>query len=125
MSSPVVTTQEVESVALLNLHKPAHVAIPLAQTKHRFDIISKWNIPAGSRVLELGCGQGDCTAVLAHIVGPKGHVTAIDPGPIDTYGKKDPIWLIAMHSYPFLNQGAPIHLPNANPISLLVCLGHA
>lgn len=82
----MVTTQDVESVALLNLHHPDHKAIPLAQTGHRFEILSKWNIPPGSSVLEIGCGQGDCTAILAYIVGPEGHVTAVDPGPIDTYG---------------------------------------
>jgi predicted methyltransferase len=88
MLGSAVTAQDVESVAQLTLHHPAHKAIPVSQTKHRFEILSRWNIPSGSRVLELGCGQGDCTAVLAHIVGPTGHVTAVDPGPINTYGKQ-------------------------------------
>ncbi|KAK0471506.1 S-adenosyl-L-methionine-dependent methyltransferase [Armillaria novae-zelandiae] len=52
---------------------------------HRFAILSKLDIPKGSKVLELGCGQGDCTAVLAELVGPNGRVTAVDPGSLD-YG---------------------------------------
>ncbi|KAF8591309.1 S-adenosyl-L-methionine-dependent methyltransferase [Ramaria rubella] len=82
----MVTEEEIQSVATLNLHDPASAAIPLAQTKHRFDIVSGWDISPGSRILELGCGQGDCTTVLSHVVGPNGHVTAVDPGPIETYG---------------------------------------
>jgi len=35
--------------------------------------------------MEIGCGQGDCTAVLATVVGETGHVTALDPAPPD-YG---------------------------------------
>lgn len=31
------------------------------------------------RILELGCGQGDMTTVLADAVGPTGHITATDP----------------------------------------------
>jgi len=36
-------------------------------------------------VLEVGCGQGDMTIVLAELLGPEGRVTAIDPAPLD-YG---------------------------------------
>jgi Methyltransferase domain len=38
--------------------------------------------------LEIGCGQGDCTEVLAEAVGPTGHVDAIDPAPLD-YGSPE------------------------------------
>ncbi|KAK0209899.1 S-adenosyl-L-methionine-dependent methyltransferase [Armillaria fumosa] len=62
-----------------------HFQAQLQSTEHRFAILSKWDIPNGSKVLELGCGQGDCTAVLAELVGPNGHVTAVDPGSLD-YG---------------------------------------
>jgi SAM-dependent methyltransferase len=37
-----------------------------------------WGIPPGARVLEIGCGQGDTTAVLADAVGPDGRVVAVD-----------------------------------------------
>lgn len=33
----------------------------------------------------LGCGQGDMTAAIAALVGEQGHVTAVDPAPLD-YG---------------------------------------
>ncbi|MBS1701481.1 MAG: class I SAM-dependent methyltransferase [Armatimonadetes bacterium] len=48
------------------------------QTAHRRRMLETWSIPAGSKVLEVGCGQGDMTAVLMEAVGPDGHVTAVD-----------------------------------------------
>ncbi|GJE99958.1 S-adenosyl-L-methionine-dependent methyltransferase [Phanerochaete sordida] len=75
-----------EDVAALSLHTPKQLAVQLAQTEHRIALLDLWGINLqGARVLELGCGQGDCTAVLAEAVGPDGHVTAIDPGAL-TYG---------------------------------------
>jgi predicted methyltransferase len=56
------------------------------QMDHRLDLISFWGISPGSRVLEIGCGQGDCTVVLADAVGESGHVDAVDPGAPD-YGR--------------------------------------
>jgi Methylase involved in ubiquinone/menaquinone biosynthesis len=47
--------------------------------------LNKWNIPFGSKILEIGCGQGDFTLVAAYMVGDQGHVTGIDPAPLD-YG---------------------------------------
>ncbi|MCC6791483.1 MAG: class I SAM-dependent methyltransferase [Thermomicrobiales bacterium] len=49
-----------------------------AQTRYRMALAKQWRIPPGARVLEIACGQGDMTAVLANAVGPDGHVTAID-----------------------------------------------
>jgi len=57
----------------------------MAQMAHRLSLLSYWSIHPGSRVLEIGCGQGDTTIVLADAVGPTGHVDAIDPGD-PTYG---------------------------------------
>ncbi|WP_054703804.1 class I SAM-dependent methyltransferase [Bacillus sp. JCM 19041] len=48
------------------------------QTEHRLKLAAYWGIEEGSRVLEIGCGQGDMTAVLADIVGKNGFVHAID-----------------------------------------------
>lgn len=50
----------------------------LSQTRHRAALVAGWNIAPGSTVLELGCGQGDMTAVLAEAVGPEGRVVAVD-----------------------------------------------
>ncbi|MEV7174188.1 methyltransferase domain-containing protein [Streptomyces sp. NPDC093224] len=52
--------------------------IQLSQTRHRAALVAGWHIAPGSRVLELGCGQGDMTAVLAEAVGPAGRVVAVD-----------------------------------------------
>ncbi|KAF2026061.1 S-adenosyl-L-methionine-dependent methyltransferase [Setomelanomma holmii] len=73
------------SIARLSLHDPTHFSIPLSQTLHRLELLQHWNMPTGSKVLELGCGQGDCTTVLAHAVGEQGSVVAVDPADLD-YG---------------------------------------
>lgn len=52
--------------------------IQLSQTRHRAALVASWQIAPGSTVLELGCGQGDMTVVLAEAVGPEGRVTALD-----------------------------------------------
>jgi SAM-dependent methyltransferase len=64
---------------------PDHVGIEIGQAAHRINMVNSWQIPPGSRVLEIGCGQGTCTAVLAEAVGPQGHVDAVDPASPD-YG---------------------------------------
>ncbi|BBI35472.1 class I SAM-dependent methyltransferase [Cohnella abietis] len=52
--------------------------IQRVQTEHRIKLAELWDIKAGSRVLEIGCGQGDTTAVLAYLVGDNGLVHGID-----------------------------------------------
>lgn len=56
------------------------------QMDHRLALLSFWSIKPGSRVLELGCGQGECTVALADAVGSEGFVDAVDPGSPD-YGR--------------------------------------
>lgn len=48
------------------------------QTEHRVKLAQFWEIRNGSRILEIGCGQGDTTAVLAHFVGESGSVHGVD-----------------------------------------------
>ncbi|KAH8176496.1 methyltransferase domain-containing protein [Sarocladium implicatum] len=64
---------------------PNGLDIEVAQVEHRIEIINSWRIKPGSRVLEVGCGQGTCTTVLAEFVGPNGHVDAFDNASLD-YG---------------------------------------
>ncbi|MCJ1432468.1 hypothetical protein MMC27_001825 [Xylographa pallens] len=73
---------------LTSLYIDPDKQLPVAQTQclHRIHIIQDiWAIPAGSKVLEIGPGQGDCTLVLAAAVGEHGHVDAVDPCDLD-YG---------------------------------------
>ena len=64
---------------------PVFLDSNLPGLQHRLNLVKFWGITPGSRVLEIGCGQGDCTTMLADAVGPDGHVDAVDPGPPD-YG---------------------------------------
>lgn len=73
-------------IARVSLHDPAHFNIQHSQTLHRLVLLQHWNIPTGSKVLELGCGQGDCTTVLASAVDEQGRVVAVDPAGLD-YGE--------------------------------------
>ncbi|MFG2974490.1 methyltransferase domain-containing protein [Streptomyces sp. NPDC048331] len=59
--------------------------VQLSQTRHRAALVASWHIAPGSTVLEVGCGQGDMTAVLAEAVGPEGRVVAVDVAP-PSYG---------------------------------------
>ncbi|OIK09087.1 class I SAM-dependent methyltransferase [Bacillus sp. MUM 13] len=52
--------------------------IQKVQTEHRIKLAQFWGIKEGSRLLEIGCGQGDTTAVLAYLAGETGFVHAID-----------------------------------------------
>ncbi|KAJ4393342.1 hypothetical protein N0V93_002550 [Gnomoniopsis smithogilvyi] len=80
------TQIDAASIARLSLHdEPAHLDIQHSQTLHRLELLKQWDIPTGSKVLEIGCGQGDCTTVLAHAVGEQGRVVAVDPAELD-YG---------------------------------------
>lgn len=80
------TQLDAASIARVSLHDPAHFSIQHSQTLHRLALLQHWNIPTGSKVLELGCGQGDCTTVLASAVGEEGRVVAVDPAELD-YGE--------------------------------------
>ncbi|MGG1637758.1 methyltransferase domain-containing protein [Paenibacillus sp. FSL K6-3182] len=53
-------------------------SIQKIQTEHRLKLAQFWGITKGSRVLEIGCGQGDTTAVLAFLTGESGLVQGID-----------------------------------------------
>jgi len=66
------------------------------QTEHRFKLVEFWNIKEGSKVLEIGCGQGDTTAVLAYTVGENGFVHGIDNGSRD-YGSPSTLGEAADH----------------------------
>jgi SAM-dependent methyltransferase len=41
-------------------------------------LLDRVGVPVGARCLDLGCGAGDVTLELAHRVGTRGHVTAVD-----------------------------------------------
>lgn len=82
----MVTQLDAASIARLSLHDLDHFSIQHSQTLHRLALLRQWNISLGSKVLELGCGQGDCTTVLASAVGEHGSVVGVDPAGLD-YGK--------------------------------------
>lgn len=52
--------------------------IQRAQLKHRMSLVKAFGLEPGMRILEIGCGQGDTTIVLADTVGDGGAVLAVD-----------------------------------------------
>ncbi|KAH9889695.1 hypothetical protein F4778DRAFT_753729 [Xylariomycetidae sp. FL2044] len=82
---PTTSQLDAASIARISLHDPANFHIQHSQTLHRLVLLQHWDIPAGAKVLEVGCGQGDCTTVLASAVGDEGSVVAVDPADLD-YG---------------------------------------
>lgn len=81
----MVAQLDAASIARFSIHDPANFSLQESQTLHRLVLLQHWNIKTGSKILELGCGQGDCTAVLASAVGEEGKVIAVDPAELD-YG---------------------------------------
>ncbi|KAK1986039.1 SAM-dependent methyltransferase [Colletotrichum cereale] len=91
------------SLAKAYLHDPAHLhKVIVPQLAHRLRLATLWSIAPSTKVLDIGCGQGDSALVLAHVVGPPpvdasdaasagaalpddppgpGHVTGLDPAP--------------------------------------------
>jgi tRNA A58 N-methylase Trm61 len=92
MSKPT-SGASAENLAKLLLVAENGLKSQVAQIAHRQNIIAACGgISPGMKVLELGCGQGDCTVALASAVGENGSVDAVDPAPPD-YGsiKSNPI----------------------------------
>lgn len=57
---------------------PKHQEITQTQTSHRVKLVQEWQISQSSSVLEIGCGQGDTSVVVADAVGPNGKLTCVD-----------------------------------------------
>lgn len=111
-SAPKIATYHIS----LPSSSATHLSIETSQALHRINLINAWDsaIQPGAQILELGCGQGTCTAVLAEAVcvpssdstQKQGHITAIDPGSPD-YGS------------PFTLSQAQSHL-SAGPLGDLI-----
>ncbi|KAH9944760.1 S-adenosyl-L-methionine-dependent methyltransferase [Amylocystis lapponica] len=81
-----ITIDNPASIAAINPYKgDTGFKIILAQIEERVQLVKAWDIQPGERVLEIGCGQGECTATLAAAVGANGSVTGLDPARLD-YG---------------------------------------
>ena len=78
--------EKIASKCLLHTESLAAINVQIGQTRERIELVNRWDIKEGDLVLEVGCGQGDMTAVLATAVGESGSVIAIDPGSLE-YGK--------------------------------------
>ncbi len=55
-----------------------------SQDDYRRQLAEFWQIPSGARILEVGCGQGDMTSVLAESAG---HIADLSYGAPQTLGK--------------------------------------
>ena len=63
------------SVELAQLYSEVSVA----QKEHGEELIEKLSLEKNMKILDLGCGTGYLSALLADCVGPEGSVVAIDP----------------------------------------------
>jgi len=68
----------IEKILSTMLLDPNNLSIQTLQTRHRLNLAAFWDIKPNQRILEIGCGQGDTTAVLAELVGEGGQVMALD-----------------------------------------------
>jgi SAM-dependent methyltransferase len=117
---PPLSADKIASYAIRGPNpSPTSLAIEHSQAVHRINLINAWApaISPGTRVLELGCGQGTCTQGLAEAVSSPddptsaGHITAVDPGAPD-YGA------------PFTLAQAQSHL-SAGPLGPLITFHRA
>jgi ubiquinone/menaquinone biosynthesis C-methylase UbiE len=74
----LITIEDAEGIARQMAVSPQYLDVQVRQTHFRMQLVEGWQIPQGAKVLEIGCGQGDMTAVLADAVGSRGHVAAVD-----------------------------------------------
>ncbi|OJT10830.1 hypothetical protein TRAPUB_12642 [Trametes pubescens] len=84
MSRPP-SPDDLDALAAIYPHSPGQLHIVRSQIEQRAQLVKTWDIKPGERILEIGCGQGDCTLVLAAAAGEAGSVTAVDPASLD-YG---------------------------------------
>ncbi|KAI1169656.1 SAM-dependent methyltransferase [Nemania sp. FL0916] len=80
-----ISTALAVKIATYSPQIPGYAHLEVAQAEHRIRLVNFWDLAPGTRVLELGCGQGSATVVLAEAVGSTGHIDAVDPGAPD-YG---------------------------------------
>ncbi|KAL2260167.1 hypothetical protein VTK26DRAFT_5926 [Humicola hyalothermophila] len=63
------------------LHKESERSIIAKRFQHRINLCQVWGIEPGWQILDIGCGQGESSLVLASFTGPSGLVTGIDTAP--------------------------------------------
>ena len=68
----------------------------ILQLNHRMSLIESWAPRLEDHIVEIGCGQGETTVVLAAAVGPSGRVLAVDNS-AEGYGR--PVTLGESHAY--------------------------
>ncbi|TLD08133.1 hypothetical protein PspLS_11974 [Pyricularia sp. CBS 133598] len=111
-------------IASYSITPPSGPEIEIAQAEHRITLINRWGIGPGHRVIEIGCGQGNTTTVLAEAVGETGSVStttpcsdALDPAPPD-YGA--PFTLAQAQAHISASAvGGRITWHNAGPVDFL------
>ncbi|RPD65371.1 S-adenosyl-L-methionine-dependent methyltransferase [Lentinus tigrinus ALCF2SS1-7] len=116
MSTPP-TIHDLDGIAAIYPHEPEHFSIVRAQVQQRAQLVNTWSIKPGEKVLEIGCGQGDCTVVLATAVGDEGSVTAVDPASLD-YGSPYTLGQAQVHLRAS-SVGHRINFVQADPIGFL------
>ncbi|CAE6461434.1 unnamed protein product, partial [Rhizoctonia solani] len=94
--------------------------IPSNQTGYLVELASTWEITESHRILELGCGQADCMAILASAIGDSGHITSLDTTSLDYGHLGTPTMLGQAQSDLLISEtGHRISFVQADPIEFL------
>ena len=83
---PILNNHETRLAEIISCVNPIGPGNETAiQVRGKMEIVDVWGPKLGDRVLEIGCGQGGMTVVLAAAVGESGYVLGVDSAP-EFYG---------------------------------------
>ncbi|KAK2026625.1 hypothetical protein LX32DRAFT_684411 [Colletotrichum zoysiae] len=80
-----IPSRRLDPILACYLHASSQKATVETRFAHRLSICDTWAIPQELKLLDIGCGQGESTLVLAEAVGSTGSITGVDSAPPD-YG---------------------------------------
>lgn len=79
--------EDIQAILSTCLYVKQHEALVwIPRIKVRLAITEAWAIEPGARVLDIGCGQGESSVVLAQVLGPTSAIVGIDTARPD-YGR--------------------------------------
>lgn len=99
-------------------HDARHRDLVIPRFQHRLNVCTQWALPRHSRLLDIGCGQGDSTLILATEISSTGHVTGIDTAP-PNYGSPYTVAQSQAHILASRPLGSRITFIHDDPLRIL------